>query len=160
MSIFGDAINTIYNAGQDFVSGGKGLLDDISTWSSNLLGDVGTTIASAFSGDVVGINANKIPEMIQAIEDYIARINNHLDEIKTNTSTENAMKGEYAAAVKAYVGAACDVCYKITSQLRYFEDKLIMVQEAYTQKDENLSSTINDTASEMNSSWSEYNRTM
>jgi len=160
MGILGDAINTVYNAGQGLVSGGKNLIEDVSTWCNSLIGDVSAAITSEFGGDVVGINVNKIPDMIQAIEDYINKINNHLDEIKTNTSTENAMKGEYATAVKAYVGAACDVCYKITSQLRYFEDKLMMVQEAYTQKDQNLSSTISDTASEMNSSWSEYNRTM
>lgn len=160
MGLLSDAINTVYNAGQGLVSGGKGLIDDVSTWCSSLVGDVSTAVTSAFSGDVVGINANKIPEMIESIEEYIKRVNTHLEEIKTNTSTENAMKGEYAAAVKAYVGAACDVCYKITSQLRYFEDKLMMVQEAYAQKDSQLAGTINDTASEMNSSWTEYQRTM
>ena len=158
MSIFSDVINTVVDAGQGLISGGKGLIEDVSTWCNNLFSSVGTAIDSAFSGDIVGINANKIPDMINAIEEYINRINNHLNDIKTNTSTENAMKGEYAAAVRTYVGTACDVCYKIISQLRYFEDKLILVRDAYQQKDQNLSSTIADTSKEMESSWNEYQR--
>lgn len=158
MGFLGEAINDVKDTWQDIKSGGAGLLEDISSWCNNLLGDVGASVTSAFEGDVVGINANKVPEMIDAIENYITRINAHLDEIKTNTSTENAMKGEYALAVKEYVTAACDVCYKITSQLRFFEDKLVSVQKAYAAKDENLASSISQTATEMNSSWQEYKR--
>lgn len=156
MGILGDAINTVYNTGQSVVQTGKGLIDDVSTFVSGLTGSVGAAVSSQFSGDVVGINAAKIPEMKQAIEDYIKKVESHLNEIKTNTSTENAMKGEYATAVKTYVGAACDVCFKITSQLRYFEDKLTAVEQAYQQKDENLAGTISDTASDMNSQYTEY----
>ena len=156
--MFSEMINNVKDTLQDVVSGGKGLLNDISDWCNALVGDVGANVTSAFSGDVVGINANKVPNMIDAIEAYIQRINSHLDEIKTNTSTENAMKGEYALAVKEYVTAACDVCYKITSQLRFFEDKLISVQKAYAAKDENLASTISQNATEMNSQWQEYQR--
>lgn len=159
MGLLGDAINSVYNAGAGLLSAGKGLVEDVSTWCSGLLGSVGSAIDSQFSGDVVGINANKIDEMINAIEDYIKKVNTHLDQIKTETDPRKAMQGEYADAVKTYVGTACDVCYKITSQLRYFEDKLVMVKEAYAQKDQNLASTINDTSSEMNSEWNEYRRT-
>ena len=81
-----------------------------------------------------------------------------LDKIKEETSTATAMQGEYADATKVYVQTACDVCYKIVTQLRYFEDKLVSVQEAYAKKDQNMASTITQSASEMNSSWSEYQR--
>jgi len=158
MSFLSDAINTVKDTYQDVKSGGAGLVDDIKSWANALLGDVSAGVTSAFEGDVVGINANKIPEMIDSIEQYILRINTHLDDIRTNTSTDSSMKGEYAAAVKEYVKTACDVCYKITSQLRFFEDKLVSVQKAYAAKDENLASSISGTATEMASSWTEYQR--
>ena len=110
-----------------------------------------------FEGNVIGINANKIPDMIDAIEAYIKRIDSHLNEIRTNTSTENAMKGEYALAVKEYVNAACDVCYKITSHLRFFEDKLVAVQKSFAARDESMKDTIGSVASEM-STWEEYKK--
>lgn len=151
-----EAINTVYNTGKGVYTGAKGLIEDVGTWCQGLLGQVESAVTSEFTGDVVGLNATKIPTMIQAIEDYISRVESHLENIKSSTSTDNAMKGEYAAAVKVYVQTACDTCYKITSQLRYFEDKLREVEKAYNSKDENLQSTISQTSDEMNSKWEEY----
>jgi len=158
MGFLGDALQVVGNAGErisNFVQGG---IDDIKNWGQGLINEVGATISSEFGDDVIGINAEHVGDMIQAIEDYITKVNGHLDEVKQNTETKNAMKGEYAAAVKAYVGVACDVCKKITSRLKYFEDKLVKVREAYLQKDTNLTSSINDTATEMDSQWEEYKR--
>lgn len=156
MGLFNDAINAVYNTEETIQRGAKGIVDDVSTWCQGLFSQTAAAISSSFDGDVVGLNANKIPEMIDAIEAYIKRVETHLNNIKTSTSTENAMKGEYAIAVKTYVQTACDTCYEITSQLRYFEDKLIAVEKAYKSKDENLQSAINATSDEMNSRWSEY----
>lgn len=152
----GDIINSFENADEFVANSGKGLLEDAKSWASNLWNDVSVAIDSTFNGDVVGINVNKIPQMKQAIESYVKKVQAHLEKIKTETKTANAMQGEYAEAVKSYVGTACDVCYKITSHLRYFEDKLTAVQNAYTKKDEKMAGTINKSASEMNSKWDEY----
>ena len=123
MGLLQDIYNGVVNAGQDLSNWGKGTVEDIRSWANNLIADVGAQISSTFNGDVVGINANKIPDMIASIEEYIGRINAHLDQIKEETSTANAMQGEYAEATKIYVQTACDVCYRIVTQLRYFEDK-------------------------------------
>ena len=158
MGLLGDIYNTVVNTANTVSSWGKGAVDDIRSWANNLVADVGAAVSSSFSGDVVGINANKIPDMIASIEDYIGRINAHLDQIKEETSTANAMQGEYAEATKVYVQTACDVCYRIVTQLRFFEDKLVAVQQAYTKKDQNMASTINTAGSELNSTWTEYQR--
>lgn len=158
MGILGDIYNGVVNTANTVSNWGKGAVDDVRSWANNLVSDVGAAISSSFNGDVVGINATKIPDMIQAIEDYIKRVNDHLNKIKEETSTANAMQGEYADATKVYVQTACEVCYRIVTQLRYFEDKLVAVQEAYTKKDETMASTISQAASEVNSSWTEYQR--
>ena len=158
MGLLGDIYNGVVNAANTVSNWGKGLVDDVQSWANGLVADVGAAVSSSFDGDVVGINANRIPDMIASIEEYIGRINAHLDQIKEETSTANAMQGEYAEATKIYVQTACEVCYRIVTQLRYFEDKLVAVQEAYIKKDQNMASTINTGASELNSSWTEYQR--
>lgn len=158
MGLLGDIYNGVVNAANTVSSWGKGLVDDVQSWSNSLVADVGAAVSSSFDGDVVGINANKVPDMINSIEEYIRRINSHLDKIKEETDTKMAMQGEYAEAARIYVQTACDVCYRIVTQLRYFEDKLVAIQEAYSKKDQNMASTINTASSELNSSWTEYQR--
>ena len=160
MGLF-DAIGSfVSNAAQSVGNAVKGGLEAVGSWCKNLVADVGAQIDSSFNGDVVGINANKIPDIIDAIEEYIARVDKKLNKLKenANSSTVKAMQGEYAAATKLYVQTSSDVCYRIITQLRYFEDKLIAVGEAYTQKDQNMASTIQTSTSEMNSQWTEYKR--
>ena len=160
MGLF-DAIGSwVSNAVQDVGNFVKGGLEAVGDWCSNLVADIGAQISASFDGDVVGINAAKIPDVINAIEEYIGRVDAKLKDLKenANTSTVNAMQGEYAAATKLYVQTSADVCYRIITQLRYFEDKLIAVGEAYTQKDQNMASTIQTSTTEMNSQWTEYQR--
>lgn len=158
MSSLSQAIDSVQDTFQSFKNNGRDLVDGVSSWCSNLLSSVSVNVTSFFEGDVIGLNANYIPQMQQAIEDYIININKHLDKIATDTDTSKAMQGEYALAVKEYVKAATDTCYKVVSQLRYFEDKLVSVQKAYASKDENLSTALRNDASEMNGEWTEYTR--
>ena len=160
MGLFDGLTSFVSNVAESVVSTVKGGIEAISDWCGNLVADVGAQISASFDGDVVGINANKIPDVINAIEDYIKRVDAKLTKLKenANTSTANAMSGEYAAATKLYVQTSADVCYRIITQLRYFEDKLIAVGEAYNQKDQNMASTIQTTTTEMNSQWTEYQR--
>ena len=160
MGAFETLTTWVSNSAKDIVNAGRGLVDDVNSWCSNLIADVGAGVSSAFNGDVVGINANKVPEMINAIEDYIQRVKTETDKLKekAEASTVKAMQGEYAAATKKYVETSAEVCYRIITQLRYFQDKLVAVKEAYQAKDQNMASTINSTTSEMNSTWQEYNR--
>lgn len=158
MSFLSEAINDVQDTVKDISNFGSNLVEGVSSWCSNLLSSVSVGVTSLFVGDVIGLNANYVPEMINSIEEYITNINNHLDRIATETDTSNAMQGEYALAVKEYVKAATSTCYKVVSQLRFFEDKLISVQEAYTKKDEKLSESLKGDTNEMNSSWQEYKR--
>ena len=96
--------------------------------------------------------------MITEIETYITDIKTHLDQVAADADTNNAMKGEYAAAVKTYVETAAKVCYNVVSQLRFFEDKLNGVKEAYAQKDQATASEINSTSGELENQWQEYQR--
>lgn len=160
MGLF-DAIGSFAsNLAQSVVNGVSGAIEAVGDWCSNLVADVGAALSSSANGDVVGINVKGIPAIIDAIEDYISRVNKKLDKLKenSNTSTAKAMKGDYAAATKLYIQTSADVCYRIITQLRYFEDKLIAVKEAYEQKDENMTSQINTSTTEMNNQWTEYQR--
>lgn len=160
MGMFESIGTWVSNTAKDVVNAGRGLVDDVSSWCGNLISDVGASVSSMANGDVVGINANKIDEMINAIEEYIGRVKAQTDKLKerAEASTVKAMQGEYAKATKTYVETSADVCYRIITQLRYFEDKLVAVKEAYQTKDQNMASTISSTTSEMNSTWQEYQR--
>lgn len=160
MGLFEQIGSFVANTAEAIGQGAKGIVEDVSAWCNNLVADVGAAITSSFSGDVVGINANEIPNMISAIDSYISAVNGQLDKLteKANTSTAKAMQGEYAEATKQYIQAAAKTCYNIVTQLKYFQDKLNAVKAAYDKKDQNMSSTINSSKSEMESSWTEYKR--
>lgn len=153
-----EAINDIQDTGKDITNFGKGLVDDMTSLFTGAYNALAAEVTTIFDGDIVGLNANYIPTMQKAIQNYISRINEHLNKIATETKTDGAMKGDYAIAVKAYIKAATDTCYKVVSQLSFFEDKLVSVREAYAQKDANLSGSINDSANEMENQWEAYKR--
>lgn len=160
MGLFQAIGSFVSNTAEAVANTARGLVEDVTSWCKGLKEDVVAGTQSLAKGDVVGINANKVDEMIASIEEYISGVNQQLDKLKekADSSVVKAMQGEYATATKTYVQTAADVCYRIVTQLRYFEDKLIAVKEAYAKKDENMSSTINTAKSDMNSTWTEYQR--
>jgi len=98
--------------------------------------------------DVVGINVDKIPEMRQAIRDYVKQITDHLDKIDATANTENAFRSESVkAAVKAYVGKVKEYAMNLVSQLLSFSDKLQDVSEAWTASTNTMGDTVNTSAS-------------
>ena len=158
MGVLGDLIDGAENLGQSAVNWGTGTVEDIVSFGKGLINEVGANVTALFGDDVIGINANKVDDMIGSIESYIKKVNDHLDKIKADATTNKAMQGEYAAAIKTYVEKACEICYRITSRLRYFEDKLVAVRDAYKKKDEKIKSTVERQTKEMDSKWQEYKR--
>lgn len=125
-------------------------------WES-LVGGASAQVQGLLNGStVVGINVNEIPNMRQAIRDYVTEIENHLEQVKINADTTQAFKGEYAVAIREYVAAISEACKCVTSNLLAFSDKLVDVQEAYQAQDETMKSTIAGSASDVESSFSRY----
>ena len=98
---------------------------------------------------VVGINAQKIPAMIEAINTYVNKVKNHLDGIKPTADANGAYKGEEVQkAVENYVNKVKEYCFNLTSQLRAFNDKLSDIASAYDKNKRKLAENINaDTGS-------------
>ena len=113
---------------------------------------IGGNMASS-SYSVVGINTNEIPNMRQAIRNYVQRIHEHLDTINTTTDPTVALKGTgIESSVQEYIVSVSKYCKALTSQLLAFSDKLAKVQEAWEASDANLSQTVRSSAEEAGSS--------
>lgn len=96
---------------------------------------------------VVGIDANKVPQMALAIEDYIKRVKQHLDGIQPNANANHAYQGEgVQKAIEDYVNKTKEYCFNLTSQLRAFEDKLYDVKKAYDDNRKQMVENINATS--------------
>ena len=116
---------------------------------------VGSSIWNSGS-TVVGINVNQIPQMQEAVNNYVQKLSDHLNEINSSLNTDMAFKGQYAAAVTEYVKAITQACQSVISQLKAFNDELNRVQEAYTQYDVKLSQNISNSSQEVAQSASAY----
>ena len=115
----------------------------------------GGGIFGFFSGlgqdSVVGINANKIPEMRDAIRNEVNNIQSYLDGIETTASSASAFKSEeitnsvrnYLDKVKAYAQA-------LVSDLLAFSDKLQEVYDAWLLSSQNFASDSVDTSAQQN----------
>ena len=155
--MLGDAIANVSNAFNSVSNRARDFVGQATTYGRNLINQVSGFVSSQFDGDVVGLNVAGIGPMKQAIESYIKTVEDHVNQLKeSNLNTDAAMKGEFADAVKTYIATAADCCYCIVTQLRYFEDKLTDVENAYKEKSTSLASTINDSSSELKNEYTEY----
>lgn len=116
---------------------------------------VGASIWNSGS-TVVGINVNQIESMQQAVNNYVQKLSDHLNEINSSLNTDMAFKGEYAAAVTEYVTAVTQACQTVISQLKAFNEELTRVQEAYTAYDVKLSKNISSSSQEVSQAASAY----
>lgn len=89
--------------------------------------------AQSLSGySVVGINAEKIPEMREAIRTAVSALQGHIDGIEAHTNSSMAFKSEdVKVAVENYVVAVKDYCKALISDLLAFSDKLQTVHDAW-----------------------------
>lgn len=117
-----------------------------------------TPFWSGGSYDLRGINATKIPAMIDAIESYIKDISKAIDKMSANASNSGAFKGtELQTAVTKYIEKVEKYLKSYTTQLRAFEDKIIDVRNAWNNAQKAQATNINKTASSF-ADIKDYNR--
>lgn len=112
-----DAKNEIRN--KSFSVLGHGDLDTTNTvWKS--------------SYSVVGINAAKVPEMRDAIRQYVNNIISSIEAVDPLSGADQAFRSEEVqASIKSYITAINQACANYVSGLLAFSDKLEDVYEAY-----------------------------
>ena len=96
--------------------------------------------------NVVGMNANKIPDMITAIENWVKEMEDHIKEIDSATDQSKAFKDDAVQkAVRDYIDNVKAYCVNLISDLNAFADKLVTVRNAYQQSMGTLSSAVKAT---------------
>ena len=92
----------------------------------------GQTAQSLSGYSVVGINAEKIPEMREAIRTAVSALQAHIDGIEAHTNSSMDFKSEdIKVAVEGYVVSVKEYCKALISDLLAFSDKLQTVHDAW-----------------------------
>lgn len=141
--------------GNEAVSGIKNNAENIfSSTTKKSIADV----ESAFSQvSVVGMDVNKIPNMQNAIFDYVREVETALSNLQ-NHDPRMAFQGQQATALMTYIEEIKAVCNNVCSYMYAFSADLDQVQKAYESKDASLHSTIKSDATTTRSAFSEYGR--
>ncbi len=101
---------------------------------------------------VVGINANKIPAMRDAIRQYVDNVTSNIDAIDPLAGADGAFKSdEVQAAVKKYIEGVRKAWSVYVSGLLAFSDKLQYVYEAYQTNINRVASNYDNMASAVDS---------
>lgn len=103
-----------------------------------------------------GINYSAIDTIRGSIRNYVKGIQDELAKINDDLSPDNALKGDIAAAAKAYVRAVTQVADAYVSSLLTYSDKMYEYGEAFKKNESTLSSNVNDEASALSSSVETY----
>lgn len=117
--------------------------------ATTAIGGAKTGWFSSYS--VVGIQASEIPNMRDAIRNYVNGITTHLDNIEPLATADNAFKNEEVqTAVQTYIAAVKKYCMNLTTQLLAFSDKLQEVYEKYEENMRTMAGNIGDSTSSLN----------
>lgn len=120
---------------------------------NKVYGYMGSALEVAKNGEsFVGLKYSSIESIRTAIRQYVKGIQDVVDNMNTDLNPDNAVKGETAAACKAYVKAVGDVAKAYVSSLLAYSDKMYEYGEAYKASDTNVSSSLNEEASAMSAS--------
>lgn len=115
------------------------------------------TIGGLGNMNVVGINAARVPEVRQQINDSVTNLKNIIDKIGQNAESNTAYKSEaIKPQVDAYIDSVKAYCKALISNLLAFSDKLKDVEEAWTKSMESMSSTVGTATSGMSAFSTEY----
>ena len=124
---------------------------------SKVQGFVGSCFEVVKNGSTfVGLNYGSIESIRGAIRGYVGNIQAEVAKINTDLSTDNALKGEIAAATKEYVKAVTDVADAFVSALLAYSDKMYEYGEAMKQNDTSLASNVKEEATALASSAEKY----
>lgn len=133
---------------------------EFSSFISSTVGGFNAQVGTLVSGtSYIGINGQKIPQMRNAIREYVNAIQSHLDKVVEDTSTVNAFHGDYAGSVTDYVTAVKRICQDYTSKLLEFSDNLDKIAELYHSKDTEYAANIASTAKNASANSTAYTET-
>ena len=108
--------------------------------------------------NVVGLNATKIPDMTAAIDNWVKKMEDHINTIDSNTEQSAAFRDENVqASVREYIENVKRYCTNLISDLMAFSDKLVSVKNAYEENMAKLSGGIKSTGTG-NATGEHYNR--
>lgn len=136
-----------------FTNAKNGLESLFNGTSNRVIADVQTFFQNGNS--VVGIKVSGIPNMQNAINEYVNGVDNAIAELR-NAETNIAFKGDYAEAVKSYIEEMINACKAISSQMKVFNDELTEIQKAYEAKDTSTSQKIRQEAESASSNYQTY----
>ncbi len=92
-----------------------------------------------FGNDIVGINAEKVPEMQNQIRDSVSVLQNKIDAINAAADQSKAFRSDdVQTAVKEYIEKVKAYCGALISDLLSFNDKLQVVRNAWMSSSRNF----------------------
>jgi hypothetical protein len=142
----------VTNAANDTLSA---LRDKIS----GLVRSVSVTVGSILDGDVVGIHASEVDNMITQIEGSVTAIRTHLAEVNTETNPAVAFADEeMQEGCRVYIKGVMAACEAYTSQLLAFADLLYEVREQYRANEDERAANLRELGGDLHSNAQEYAR--
>ena len=152
-------LSEVTQLGSSALSWGSDKIDQFTNFVSGTVNEVTSTVGSLIVGSVVGINANKVPEMVQSIETAVQSISTHLDEVNTNTDPSVAFADPgMQEACRAYIKGVMEACQAYTSQLLKLADTLEDIKATYEQNQQAQNETLQAAGTEAASSVEKYTR--
>lgn len=82
------------------------------------------------SYDIVGINVNQVPVIIEAIDRYVDSVRNAINDLGGQTPS-SALAGTVGQELSRYQGKIMEDAYAVVSRLLVFKDKLEAVAKVY-----------------------------
>lgn len=135
-----ESANSTFNA-SEFTK--KTMSDRNSVRSASQVKGLSRMKTGLFGYSIVGINANQVPAMREAIRNYVQGIQNHLDGFEASADSTMAFKSEAVkASVQKYMQTLKEYCQNLTSQLLAFSDKLKEVEEKWLEATQNMAQSV------------------
>ena len=143
--------------------------DDLKTLGTSMINRVsnaiGTYVANfsntILNGNMAGINYQEASAINDAIEEYIQRIDEDIQEVSNQAEelSKSGLKGDKMnVAIGEFVQAIKIAAHNHTSQLRQFQDILNRAIAAYKERDIEISTGLDDASEEAKSSTEELQR--
>lgn len=110
--------------------------------------------------DITGINATKIDEMNQSIEDYITTVKVNVEGVLKEFSYDEAFANEeFIEEIKKFNEAVKDATVNYFSYLRKFEDLLAQIKANYEQQNTGMAQNLSTESTSTQNLVDEYKAT-
>ena len=129
-------------AGREGLRSGS-VVSGVDRFGNNLARGFSNITGLNLSYSIVGMDMTKVGAAREAISNYVAGIESHLNNIDALADANKAYKSEEVqAAVKSYIEKVKEYCINLCSQLRAFSDKLADASAAWERATSNMASTV------------------